>query len=227
MYDTRVNTVRTEGKPEVREIARKYGMSTLSDHELMMMILGSGSKTSPVENLAQKVLETIRSTHNDTVQEQLYSIPGMGPGKAGLVCAALELGKRQGKKTKLLIRSPQDILPFFEHAILQPTETFLCASLNGANEIMKVRMASCGSVTKAIVDPREIFCEPLKERASGIIVCHNHPSGNFTPSANDMTVTKQLEKAGELLGIQLLDHLIVSETGYYSFSENGLIMKRS
>ena len=88
-------------------------------------------------------------------------------------------------------------------------------------------MASCGSVTKAIVDPREIFCEPLKERASGIIVCHNHPSGNFTPSANDMTVTKQLEKAGELLGIQLLDHLIVSETGYYSFSENGLIMKRS
>lgn len=103
MYDTRITTVRTEGKPEVREIARKYGMSTLSDHELMMMILGSGSKTSPVENLAQKVLETIRSTHNDTVQEQLYSIPGMGPGKAGLVCAALELGKRQGKKRSFLL----------------------------------------------------------------------------------------------------------------------------
>lgn len=227
MYDTKIITGRTNGKPDVREIAQKNGISTLSDHELLMLILGSGSKTCPVETLAQKVLETIRLTHNDTVQEQLYSISGMGPSKAGIVCAALELGKRQHKITKLLIRSPQDILPFFEHAILHQTETFLCASLNGANEIMKVRMTSCGSVTKAIVDPREIFCEPLKERASGIIVCHNHPSGNFTPSVNDIAVTKQLEKAGDLLGIQLLDHLIVSTSGYYSFSENGLIKKRA
>ncbi len=225
MYDLMSKTKRIQGKPDVRETAEKFGLLSLSDHELIMMILGSGSKTTPVELLAQKVLETIRITYDNTLQEQLYSIPGMGPGKAGLICAALEFGKRQNKKSKILIRTPQDVLPFFEHAILQPTENFLCASLNGAHEIIKVRMTSCGSVTRALVDPKEIYCEPLKERASGIIVCHNHPSGNFTPSINDIAVTKQLEKAGELLGIQLLDHLIVSVNGYYSFSENNLIKK--
>lgn len=227
MYDTLIHTKRIEGKPDVRETAQKFGMSSLSDHELLMIILGSGSKNMPVEKLALQVLEAVKNTHDDTMKDNLFSIPGMGPGKACQICAALEFGKRQEKKSKILIRSPQDILPFFEHAVLHPTETFLCASLNGAHEIMKIRMTSCGSVAKAIADPREIFCEPLKERASGIIVCHNHPSGNFSPSSNDLAVTRQLEKAGELLGIQLLDHLIISINGYYSFSENNLIKKHS
>ncbi len=227
MYEALIHTKRNGQKPTVRETAQKFGMSSLSDHELLMIILGSGTKTMPVEKLAMHVLETIKNTHNDTIYDHLYAIPGIGQSKASQICAALELGKRQGKKSKILIRSPQDILPFFEHAILHPTETFLCASLNGAHEIMKVRMTSCGSVTRAIVDPREIFCEPLKERASGIIVCHNHPSGNYSPSSNDIAVTRQLEKAGELLGIQLLDHIIISINGYYSFSENNLIKKHS
>ncbi len=227
MYDIVCKTQRIDGKPDVRNLAQKFGMSSLNDHELLMMILGSGTKTVPVEKLAKNVLDIIRSHQSDTIQEQLYAVPGMGPGKASLVCAAMELGKRLVRKSKILIHTPQDILPFFEYVILQPTENFLCASLNGAHEIIKVRTTSCGSVAKAIVDPREIYCEPLKERASGIIVCHNHPSGNFTPSSNDLMVTRQLQKAGELLGIQLLDHIIVSVNGYYSFSENGLIKKQA
>lgn len=211
------------GKPQIRERALAYGFSGLNDHQLLMMIIGNGIKNCPVDPLAKKVLTIIKNPTITNYVEALKEIPGIGPSKLTLIGAALELGKRFHTRNKSTIRSPQDILPFFMHISLAPNESFWCASLNGAHEVIKIRETSKGSVNKSIVDIREVFCDPLTERACGIIVCHNHPSGNLNPSKNDIEVTKQLIKAGDILNIQVLDHVIVSSEGYFSFSEQGLL----
>jgi DNA repair protein RadC len=99
-------------------------------------------------------------------------------------------------------------------------EHFLCISLNGAYEVIAVRTVSVGLVNKTQVHPREVFADPLTDRATAIIVAHNHPTGNLTPSKEDIAITRQLKSAGEILGIKLLDHIIFSHKGYYSFMEN-------
>ena len=213
----------TNGKPQIREQALAYGFSNLNDQQLLMMLIGNGIKGYPVEVLAQKVLQVIRNPSISDYAQAIKEIPGIGPSKATVIGAAIELGKRFHSKSTSIIRSPEDILPFFMHISLAPNESFWCASLNGAHEVIKIRETSKGSVNKSIVDIREVFCEPLKERACGIIVCHNHPSGNLTPSRNDIDITKQLIKAGDILHVQVLDHIIVSSQGYLSFSEQGLL----
>ncbi|HBG36592.1 MAG TPA: DNA repair protein RadC [Treponemataceae bacterium] len=224
MYKTTNPILNDEnGKPQIRERALHYGFSDLNDHQLLMMLIGNGIKGCPVDELAEKVLVIIRNPSISDYAQALKEIPGIGPSKATLIGAAIELGKRFHAKNTSIIRSPEDILPFFMHISLAPNESFWCASLNGAHEVIKIRETSKGSVNKSIVDVREVFCEPLKERACGIIVCHNHPSGNLSPSNNDIEVTKQLKKAGEILNIQVLDHLIVSSQGYLSFSEQGFL----
>lgn len=211
------------GKPQIRERALAYGFTDLNDHQLLMMIIGNGIKGFPVDRLAEKVLEIIRNPSITDYIEALKEIPGLGPSKLSLIGAAIELGKRFHSKNSNTIRSPSDILRFFMHISLSPRESFWCASLNGAHEVIKIRETSKGSVNKSIVDVREVFCDPLTERACGIIVCHNHPSGNLNPSSNDIEVTKRLIKAGDILNIQVLDHIIVSSQGYFSFSEQGLL----
>ena len=115
---------------------------------------------------------------------------------------------------------PPDILPLIQHMADRKREHFLCISLNGAYEVITVRTVSVGQVNKTQVHPREVFADPLTDRATAIIVAHNHPTGNLTPSKDDIAITRQLNPAGEILGIRLLDHIIFSHKGYYSFVEN-------
>ncbi len=111
---------------------------------------------------------------------------------------------------------PADVLPLIRHYADRKQEHFICISINGANEVITTRVVSVGLVNKTQVHPREVFADPITDRASAIIVAHNHPSGGLIPSKEDVEITKQLKSSGEILGLELLDHMIFNDKGYYS-----------
>jgi DNA repair protein RadC len=141
--------------------------------------------------------------------------------KAAAVVAALEFSRRRIRPEGVKISFPADVIPLISHYADRKQEHFLCISLNGANEVINSRVVSVGLVNKTQVHPREVFADPITDRASSIIVAHNHPSGELIPSKEDIQVTKQLQSSGEILGIRLADHIIFNKKGYYSFLEHG------
>ena len=158
--------------------------------------------------------------------QTLLSIKGMGEGKALAVAAAIEFGRRRNCHNNAKIINPGDVIPFVRNYSMYPKEHFLTVTLNGGHEIIQIRVASVGTISKAIVHPREIFSEAIKENAAAMIVCHNHPSGNCTPSDEDIKTTSVLMEASDILGIALLDHVIFDKTKYFSFVEHGLLFNR-
>ncbi|MBP3608652.1 MAG: DNA repair protein RadC [Treponema sp.] len=208
---------------EVRELTLKNGLSYPSDEELVMLILGSGTKKMPIERLATEVIKKVyKSNQNDLIKE-LLDIDGIGQSKALAISAALELGKRLNRNPQAFINQPKDIIPYIKHYAMQPNEHFVCITLNGGREILSIRVICTGSGNMAIIKPREIFCEAIKEHASGIILCHNHPGGNCFPSKDDIKTTNLLYNAAAVLGISLLDHIIITKNDYYSFTENDIL----
>lgn len=204
-----------------REKLQEKGVQALSDRELLAILLDSGTQTHDVFNLAGRILKVLDATSANPTLEQLQSIDGIGPAKATTILAALEFARRRISPEGFKIGQPPDVLSLIQHMADRKQEHFLCISLNGAYEVIAVRTVSVGLVNKTQVHPREVFADPLTDRATAIIVAHNHPTGNFQPSKDDITITRQLKSAGETLGIRLLDHIIFSHKGYYSFKENG------
>ena len=148
---------------------------------------------------------------------------GVGNAKAAIILAAIEFTRRRIKPEGFKINAPKDIFSHIRHYADRKQEHFLCAAINGANEVMSIRVVSIGLVNATQVHPREVFADPLTDRASAIIVAHNHPSGDLTPSKNDISVTQRLISAGNILGIKLLDHLIFNKQEYYSFKEHTVL----
>ena len=212
-----------EEKPNVRELALSNGMSYPSDVELVMMILGSGTQRMPIEFLAEKVLAAIERTNPPTLVGELLKIEGIGSTKALAIAAALELGRRLNRKPQAFLNNPADVVPFVQHYALQQVEHFICVSMNGAREIVNIHVAGVGAGNVACIRPGEIFCDPLKHHASAVVLCHNHPSGICAPSKHDVSTTESLVEAAALLGIVVLDHIILTKGGYYSFLEHGLL----
>ena len=206
-----------------REKLRDKGAAALSDLELLAIILGSGTKGHEVITVADQLLKVLDRTDSQPGPEELEQIEGMGPAKATLILAALEFARRRIRPEGLKISFPTDILPIIRHFGDRKQEHFLCISLNGANEVIQTRVVSVGLVNKTQVHPREVFADPITDRASAVIVAHNHPTGGTSPSREDREVTQQLKSAGETLGIRLLDHIIFDQKGYYSFLEKGEI----
>jgi DNA repair protein RadC len=206
-----------------REKLRDKGAAALSDLELLAIILGSGTKGHEVVTVADRLLKVLDRTDSQPGPEELEQIDGMGPAKATLILAALEFARRRIRPEGLKISFPPDILPIIRHFGDRKQEHFLCISLNGANEVIQTRVVSVGLVNKAQVHPREVFADPITDRASAVIVAHNHPAGGTSPSREDREVTQQLKSAGDTLGIRLLDHIIFDRKGYYSFLEKGEI----
>lgn len=212
-------SVPSEERPRERLLA--HGAECLSDGELLAVIVGSGTRGHSVSRIAGEVL-AILDGHSGAVRiSDLVEIRGVGSIKAAQIVAALEFSRRKLCPGPRKIGSPSDIVPIISHYADRNQEHFLCVSLNGAHEVLNLRVVSVGLLNRTIVHPREVYADPLKDRAAAVVVAHNHPSGNVEPSREDRQITARLKEAGETLGIQLLDHIIFSVRGYYSFLENG------
>ncbi|MFA5513523.1 MAG: DNA repair protein RadC [Sphaerochaetaceae bacterium] len=204
-----------------REKLHLKGSDNLSDLELIALLVGSGTKTISTFSLSKKILEILDNTHSDKQidMQDLLKIDGMGLAKATLICAALELGRRRLPSKRRQVIYPSDVYPMIRHYGNRMQEYFLSISLNGAHEIISVNVVSIGLVNHTLVHPREVFSDPLIQRATAVIVAHNHPSGILKPSVDDLNVTKRLTSAGEILGIKVLDHLIFSSDSFRSMLE--------
>ncbi len=214
-----ISTIPVHDRP--REKLLRKGAAALSDRELLAVLLGKGTPGMDVMTLAGKLARVIDEKGLGVRAEDLTGFGGVGVAKATLILAAIEFARRRIKPEGAKIETPADLLPHVRHYADRRQEHFLCASINGANEILNIRVVSIGLVDRTPVHPREVFAEALSDRASAIIVAHNHPSGGLEPSASDVEVTKQLKAAGAVMGISLLDHIIFNQRGYFSFLEAG------
>jgi DNA repair protein RadC len=206
------------------------GKSALSDAELIAILLGSGTNSLSAVDLAKKVLQPAENNLHQLARltvKDFVKIKGIGEAKALTIVAALELGRRRKdldgiEKNK--ITGSKDAYDVLKADLLDIAhEEFWIILLNRANRVIKKSQISQGGVSGTVADPKLIFKFALEELASGIILAHNHPSGNLTASQADLDLTKRLRDAGKLLDIQVLDHLIVAGQKYFSFADEGLI----
>lgn len=204
-----------------REKLAARGVSALTDHELLALMIGSGNRNRGVERVASDLLDFLDLIDDVPEPSDLLAVEGIGPARSALICAALEYARRRFRPARRRIGEPADVLPLLSHWSDRPQEHFLTLSLNGAHEVLRVRMISRGILDRTVVHPREVYADPLSDRAAAVIVAHNHPSGKLEPSTEDRELTDRLRGAGDLLGIPLLDHVIFSTEGFYSFLERG------
>lgn len=207
-----------------REKIAKKGVVALSDTELIEAILGRGVINRDVRMIA-KDLVTMFGDHTREIRyEDVLAIGGIGPTKAAQIMACLELGRRRYEPAGTVkIQKPEDVLPLVNTYRDKPQEYFICISLTGAGEVISTRVVTIGILNHSLVHPREVFAGAITDRAASVICVHNHPSGSLEASTQDIAITRQLKEAGTLLGIQLLDHIIITKTGFSSMKEKGLV----
>lgn len=210
-----------QDRPREKLLAK--GAHSLSDRELLAVLLGKGTPRVDVMTLAAKVARVMDEKGLDVKVDDLTTFEGIGEAKAALILAAIEYARRRIKPEGIKIETPTDALPLIRHYADRKQEHFLSITVNGANEVLNVRVVSIGLIDRSPVHPREVFADVVAERASGVIVAHNHPSGSLEPSEADLEATRQLRQAGEIVGIELLDHIIFNRSDYYSFLEHGRI----
>jgi len=206
-------------RPREKLLAR--GARALSDQELLAILLGKGTTAIDVMTLAEKLAKVVDEKGLNLRAEDLKQFGAVGDAKATLILAAIEFARRRIKPEGTKIQTPADLLPLVRHYADRKQEHFLCATVNGANEVLNIRVISIGLIDRSSVHPREVFADALADRASGVIVAHNHPSGGLEPSPSDSNITTQLKAAGAIVGVELLDHIIFNRTGYFSFLEAG------
>jgi len=204
-----------------REKLLRKGAAALSDRELLAVLIGKGTPGMDVMTLAGKLARLIDVKGLEVRAQDLTQFEGVGVAKATLILAAIEFACRRIKPEGAKIVAPADLLPHIRHYADRKQEHFLCAGINGANEILNIRVVSIGLIDRSPVHPREVFADALSDRASAVIVAHNHPSGGVEPSQSDIHITTRLKAAGEIIGIELLDHIIFNRSGYFSFLEAG------
>jgi DNA repair protein RadC len=206
-----------------RERLAELGPEALSDRELLSILLNTGVRGKNVSALAADLLERLERNNTIPSAKELCLLTGLGESKASAVVAMLEFGRRRWGITGIRIKNPSDIYNMIRHYADRRQERFLCISLNGAHEVLAVRLVTLGLVNRTIVHPREVFADAIIDRASAITVAHNHPSGEVSPSDEDREITHRLKTAGKVMGIKLLDHIIFSETSYFSFRQKKLL----
>ena len=198
-----------------REKLQARGAEALSDYELLMAIIGSGNKYADVTKIARDVKKIIRDRGSELTYDDLLTVKSLGPAKASGIIAAFELWKRQFEVSgRPIIDSPEKAVEQFADIRTKQQEYFVCLTLDGANRLIAKRVISIGTLTSSLVHPREVYADAITDRAASIIVAHNHPSGNLEPSQADRDVTERLREAGELLGISLLDHIIITRDSH-------------
>lgn len=221
MSTKRIRDIPDIDRPRERLIAK--GAAALSDTELLAILLGSGIKGISVLELASLILDSLEQRLDRADVDTLQGVEGVGRAKACQIVAAFELARRHLLQGKTPIREAQDVLPFIQQIRDKRQEYFVCLSLNGANEVIESRVVTVGLLDSNQVHPREVFADPISDRAASVILAHNHPSGTLEASPEDLALTKRLVRAGEILGIKVLDHLIVTRNGHLSLKQTGNI----
>ena len=206
-----------------REKLKERGASSLTDEELVAAILGRGVEGQDLRTISRSVAKLIRQYRENLTVEHLTTVRGMGLAKAAQILSAFELARRYLIKDTVRVTRARDVIPLLADIADKKQEHFVCISLNGAHEVIKKRIVTIGLVDRSPVHPREVYADVISDRAVAVIFAHNHPSGNLNPSNSDLKIHKQLTEAGKILGLTVLDHIVVSKTGYYSFQEAGLI----
>ncbi|MEY4931082.1 MAG: repair protein RadC [Bacteroidota bacterium] len=213
-----------------REKLLLKGTTALSDAELVAILIGSGTPKLSAVELSKKILLHGKNNLNELARlsvKDLTKIKGIGEAKAITIIAALELGRRrkeQDPEEKPKITSSKDAFDLLKGDMMDlPKEEFWVLLMNRANRVIKKKRVSEGGVSGTVADPKIIYKLALEELASGIIVAHNHPSGNLQASQSDIDLTKKLKEAGKFLEIQLLDHIIIANQKYLSFADEGMI----
>lgn len=213
-----------------REKLMLKGKSVLSDAELIAILIGSGSRNESAVQLSQKILSSVDNNLNALGKltiKQLMEFKGIGEAKAISILAAMELGRRRRAEDAVeLVKITSSKIAF---TIMQPIigelphEEVWVLFLNNSNKVIAKTQLSKGGITGTVVDVRLVFKMGLEMGATGLILCHNHPSGTLVASDADKQITKKIKSAGESLDIKLMDHLIVTETNYFSFADEGIL----
>jgi DNA repair protein RadC len=211
-------------KDRPREKIACKGATSLSDTELIEAILGRGTRNRDVREISKDISRLVNEKGSAIGYDDLQAIEGIGPTKASQIMSCFELGRRwYGPKENGKVTRPEDILPLVAHLREKRQEHFVCIALNGAGEVLGNRIITVGLLNHSLVHPREVFADAITDRAASVICVHNHPSGSLEPSSQDIAITTQLKEAGSILGIQLIDHIIVTRTGHVSMRERGLV----
>ncbi|MDU0329741.1 RadC family protein [Paenibacillus barengoltzii] len=217
----------SEERPRERMI--KYGAGALSHAELLAILLRTGTRQESAVHMAQRLLAELGGLRGlvDVSLEEMTSLKGIGPAKAVQLKAGIELGQRLAKSRlpdQAVIRSPHDAAELLmEQMRYLQKEHFVCLFLNTKNHVIAQETLSIGSLNASIVHPREVFRAAIKCSSASVVCAHNHPSGDPTPSPEDIRMTRRLCEAGEIIGIDVLDHIVIGDGKFVSLKERGLM----
>lgn len=206
-----------------REKLQRKGVAALSDFELLEVLIGSGTKGADVGYIAKKIQKILQKGADSLTYESLTAIKGVSTATAGKIMSALELTRRHLVRDITPLLTGDDILARLSDLRSKKQEHFICLSLDGGQRLIAQRTITIGTLDSVLAHPREVFADAIADRAASIIVAHNHPSGDPNPSDQDIALTQQLAAAGQLLGINLLDHLILTKTSHFSCRQNSML----
>jgi DNA repair protein RadC len=212
-----------------REKLVRLGAAGLGDNELLAILIGNGFRDASALSVANAVLEATSGVHGlpRLSRDELRRVKGVGAAKAARILAAVELGRRtlvSGARVRLQFACPRDVAAYLMPQYgARPVEQFGIVLLDTKHRLVRTAIVSIGTLDASLVHPREVFREAASGSAAAIVLFHNHPSGDPTPSEDDIVLTRRLVKAGEVMGIDVIDHIILADTRYCSFKETGRI----
>jgi len=225
---TALKDLHKHDKPREKLVAK--GVEALKNEELLAILLGSGIQGKDVRKLSKEIIalmdehfDHFGKLSNRLTLEKLCNIHGLGIAKASQILASIELSKRYLIRSNKRITDAKDVYDELKSFSSKLQEHFLTITLDGASHIINTRTVFIGTLNQSLVHPREVFADAIADRAAGIIIAHNHPSGTLEPSRADISITQRLKEVSKLVGIELVDHVILSKHGYYSFSDEGLL----
>lgn len=206
-----------------REKMTKKGPQVLSNLELAAVIVGSGNPKRNVLEIARDIHKLWKTDFEKLTIEKLQDIDGIGKSKACQIIAAIELTKRFLVKEGIKMDNANTVVGMVEELRARKQEYFMTFTIDGDNNLIRKRTVFVGTLNQSLVHPREVFAAAVADRAAGIVIVHNHPSGKCEPSKEDFVITQRLVEAGKIMGIEILDHIIISKKGHYSFQKRGLL----
>jgi DNA repair protein RadC len=217
----RLADLHKQDKPREKLVAK--GVEALKNEELLAILLGSGIQGKDVRKLSKEIVTMLDRGFDTLSLQALCGIHGLGTAKASQILASIELSKRYLIRTNKRITDAAGVYEELKAFGSKSQEYFLVMTLDGASHIINTRTVFIGTLNQSLVHPREVFADAIADRAAGIIIAHNHPSGTLEASRADIQITQRLKEVSKLVGIELLDHVILSKDGYYSFSDEGLL----